>query len=162
MSCNEVKNINRCTALSLCFLSLVCETVKQLVGCLQHVSLGLLIQQVCATISQEWKLIVLISLTDNNDLAAFPLPSVSLSAMRGPLGPSSVSGFFTNMEVRGVTKLYRRDMSRALAVLLSFSCWDPMSLWDKKKESGVSWLVVSSWQKIKLTNTIQEIKPVLQ
>ena len=155
MSCNEVKKMNRCTAMSLRFLSLVCETVKRLVGCLQHVSLGILIHQVCATIFKEIIPIVLVSLTDNSDLAAFPLPSVSLSAMRGPLGPSSVSGFVTTMEVRGVTKLYRKDMSRALAVLLSFSCWDPMSLWVKKG-SGVSWLVAFLWQMTQLSVTVQK------
>ena len=48
--------------------------------------------------------------------------------MRGPLGPSSVSGLVTTMDVRGVTKLYFRDISRALAVALLFFSAGPLLL----------------------------------
>lgn len=48
--------------------------------------------------------------------------------MRGPSDPSSVSGLVTTMEVRGVTKLYCRDISRALAVALAFSSVVPVLL----------------------------------
>lgn len=53
-------------------------------------------------------------------------PSVSLSAMRGPSETSS--GLVTTMEVSGVTKLYCKDMSRALAVALPFSSAVPVLL----------------------------------
>lgn len=62
-----------------------------------------------------------------------PLPSVSLSAMRGPSELSSVSGLVTTMEVRGVTKLYCRDISRALAVALSLSSVAPLLLQERKR-----------------------------
>lgn len=65
-----------------------------------------------------------------------PLPSVNLSAMRGL---SVASGLVTTIEVRGVTKLYCRDIFRARAVLLSLSCWVPTSLFSHKKEG---WLVL--------------------
>ena len=56
------------------------------------------------------------------------LPSVSLSAMTTSLASSLVSGLVTTMEVRGVTKLYFRDISRALAVVFAFSSGVPTLL----------------------------------
>lgn len=52
--------------------------------------------------------------------------------MRGLSGPSSVSGLVTTMDVRGVTKLYCSDISRALAVALVFSSGVPVLLWEWK------------------------------
>ncbi|CAL8338284.1 unnamed protein product [Lota lota] len=49
----------------------------------------------------------------------------SACLLRGPLAPSSVSGLVTTVEVRGETKLYFRDISRVLAVVLLFSSGEP-------------------------------------
>lgn len=57
-------------------------------------------------------------------------PSVSLSAMSG-LSEPSVSGLVTTIDVRGVTKLYSRDISRALAEALVFSSLAPLLLRDR-------------------------------
>lgn len=53
--------------------------------------------------------------------------------MRGLSVPSSVSGLVTTMEVRGVTKLYCRDMSKALDVALPFSSVEPILLQQGKE-----------------------------
>lgn len=55
-----------------------------------------------------------------------------MSAIRGLLVESSVSGLVTTMDVRGVTKLYCRDISRALAVVLAFSSGVPLLLPEGK------------------------------
>lgn len=65
------------------------------------------------------------------------IPSVSLSAMRGSSCSSSVLGLVTTMEVRGVTKLYCRDISRAWAVAFPFSSAVPVSLTENHRINGV-------------------------
>lgn len=65
-------------------------------------------------------------------LCFLQVPSVSLSAIRGLLVESSVSGLVTTMDVRGVTKLYCRDISKALAVVLAFSSGVPLLLPEGK------------------------------